>query len=433
MPESAASHLPRLRLRLTATAENIVRRGHPWVYSESIREQNRVGISGELGIVYDREDRFLALGFFDPDSPIRMRILHTGKPVTVDASFWRARLAATLARRTGLFDGLTTGYRLINGESDGWPGLVLDRYDDTCVLKLYATAWLKAVACGRASKSEAPIPVSSHEPSFGLHLLDLLTAVCAPRRVVLRLSRNLKNAAAEQGLVDGQELLSNPDGLVLDPLAIFSEDGLRFEAEVVRGQKTGFFLDQRENRRRIGRLAQSAEVLNVFSFSGGFSLHAARGGARSVVDLDISPVALESARRNFALNHDNPQITAVRHEQIQADAFAWLVDGPRRVFDCVICDPPSLAKREQERSGAIQAYGKLAASCLARVRPGGLLLAASCSAHVTIEEFYGAVRHAMQMSGRRIEEFATTGHAPDHPATFPEAHYLKAIYFRVHD
>lgn len=428
-PANSAIPTPRLRIRLTNTAEQIVRHGHPWVYSDSIREINRAGKSGEIAVIYDRNDRFLALGLFDPDSPIRLRILHTGKPVTLDTAFWQTRLATALKRREGLFGPDTDGYRCLNGESDGWPGLVLDRYGDTYVVKIYATTWLSSVAWIVA-------PGSTMTPPLGLDLCSLLGAQLPPRRLVLRLSRNLQAAAAEYGLHDGQELLvasANPPTGPVEPTVHFHEDGLEFEAEVVRGQKTGFFLDQRENRRRIATLTAGAEVLNAFSFSGGFSLHAARGGACSVADLDISPIALESARRNFSFNQHLPAVAAARHEQIQADAFEWLAVGPRRFFDCVICDPPSLAKRENERAGAIQAYGKLAASSLARVRPGGVLLAASCSAHVSTEEFYTVVRRAVQVSGRRADEFATTGHAPDHPATFPEAQYLKAIYFRLRD
>jgi 23S rRNA (cytosine1962-C5)-methyltransferase len=132
----------RLRLRITATAETIVRGGHPWVFADSVQASNRAGETGELAVIYDRKDRFLAVGLFDPDSPIRVRILHAGKPRTIDAAWWRARLEQALARRAGLFDAQTTGYRLIHGESDGWPGLVLDRYDTTLVLKLYTAAWL---------------------------------------------------------------------------------------------------------------------------------------------------------------------------------------------------------------------------------------------------------------------------------------------------
>src|SRR5881396_3212260 len=131
-----------LRLRVTGAAETAIRAGHPWVFAESLREQNREGRLGELAAIYDRKDRFLAIGLFDPGSPLRVRVLHAGKRMAIDAAWWRERLRQAIARRDGLFDERTTGYRWINGESDGWPGLVLDRYDTTLVLKLYTAAWL---------------------------------------------------------------------------------------------------------------------------------------------------------------------------------------------------------------------------------------------------------------------------------------------------
>ncbi|MFM8878755.1 MAG: class I SAM-dependent methyltransferase [Verrucomicrobiota bacterium] len=399
----SGSNPPRLRLRLTAAGEHAVRKGHPWVYSERIRETNREGISGEVAVVYDRNDRFMALGLYDPDSPIRFRVLHAGKPVMVDDAWWRARLAASLARREGVATDQTHGLRWINGESDGWPAMVVDQYAGTLVLKLYSVVWLPRVA----------------------DLTRWLREALNPERIVLRLSRNAALGFEQAGYHDGQNLW----GEDTSPSVVFLEDGLRFWSDVVKGQKTGFFLDQRDNRRRIGQSSAGLDVLNAFSFSGGFSLHAARGGARSVTDLDISPHALEAARRNFALNATDPRIAAVRHESVQSDAFAWL-ERSTDLFDIVICDPPSLAKRETERAGAIEAYHRLAVHSIARVRPGGLLLAASCSAHVTPEEFYAAVTEAAHRSGRRFVEEGYTGHAPDHPATFDEARYLKAAYLR---
>lgn len=398
--------VPRLRLRLTAAAESVVRAGHPWVYAERIKEANRPGVTGEIAIVYDRNDRFLALGLFDGESPIRLRVLHTGKPVMADDAWWYGRLAAAVARRDGLFDSSTDGYRLVNGESDGWPAMVVDRYAETLVLKLYSPVWIERVQ------------------QITAWLADLVK----PARIILRLSRNASDAFGRAGFHDGQNLF----GTATDGAVVFQEDGLKFWSDVVKGQKTGFFLDQRENRRRIGSLASGAEVLNAFSFSGGFSLHAARGGAKSVTDLDMSPHALEAARRNFALNQDDARVAGARHESVQADAFEWLEQGPGR-FDIVICDPPSLAKREHERAGAIEAYHRLAVSSIAKVRPGGLLLAASCSAHVSAEEFYAAVTEAARRSGRHFTEVEYTAHAADHRATFPEAFYLKAAYLRFED
>ncbi|EYB67468.1 hypothetical protein DEIPH_ctg040orf0032 [Deinococcus phoenicis] len=404
LPTSSPAR-PRLRLRVSAPAEAHLRAGHPWLYESSVREQNRAGEAGELAVVYDRRDRFLALGLYDPHSPLRLRVLHVGTPVTVNEAWWAHRLDLALLRRAPLFGpvnqaGETDGYRLLNGESDGFPGAVLDRYADTLVLKLYTAAWF---------------------PHLPL-LLELLAQRFPARRVVLRLSRNIEALAQAAVLHDGQTLVgAEPDGPV-----IFRESGLQFEADVVRGQKTGFFLDQRENRRRVETLSRGRRVLNAFSFSGGFSLYAARGGAREVVSLDISAHALASAERNFALN---PGLTA-RHETVQADVFEWLAQTGR-TFDLIVLDPPSLARREAEREGAIRAYAKLAADGLRRLAPGGVLVSASCSAHVSAEEFWEAVRGAARRSGRKWRELRTSRHAPDHHASFPEAEYLKAIYLQL--
>jgi 23S rRNA (cytosine1962-C5)-methyltransferase len=461
----------RLKLTLTATAESIVRGGHPWVYSDSIRAQNRAGTMGELAVMYDRKDKFLAVGLFDPDSPLRVRVLHAGKPTTLDDAWWQARLSSTLARRAGIADAQTNGLRLINGESDGWPGLVLDRYDTTLVLKLYTAAWLPRLAevtelvVGQASR------LSGGALANNLEHLDWRTSnqtggtpVPLPLRVVLRLSRNIQaiaeawdgsanppssrssrresapyankfkgsglTSAATTGPIgfrDGQILHGPP----LAGMVTFLETGIRFESDVLRGQKTGFFLDQRENRRRVESFSANADVLNAFSFSGGFSLYAARGGAKSVTDLDISQHALAAAERNFQLNHAHPNVVRAQHRAIQADAFEWLEQAKPAQFDVAIVDPPSLAKREAERAGAIQAYGRLAANGIRLLRPRGVLVAASCSAHVSAEEFFSTVRAAASRSSRRVEELGTALHAPDHAATIPEAQYLKCIYLRL--
>ncbi len=397
---------PRLRLHVTAAAENAVRRGHPWVFADRVRAQNRPGAMGELAVLYDRRDRFLALGLYDPSSPLRVRILHSGDPIELNASWWAGRLEAALGRRAGLFGPDTTAWRWIHGESDGWPGLVLDRYADVLVLKLYTAAWFPRL------------------DDLAALLLDRLK----PRSIILRLSRNTApDSSREPGPCDGSLLA----GEALTSPVLFLENGLRFEAEVVRGQKTGFFLDQRENRARVGKLARDADVLNAFSFSGGFSLYAARGGARRVTDLDLSAHALASARRNFDLNRDLPQVAAVLHETVQADTFAWLAHPPERRFDLIILDPPSLARRESERAGALAAYAHLAALAAGCLRSGASLVAASCSAHVPAGAFFTAVRDGVRRAGRAFEEILTTGQPPDHPATFPEAHYLKAVYLRV--
>jgi 23S rRNA (cytosine1962-C5)-methyltransferase len=203
---------------------------------------------------------------------------------------------------------------------------------------------------------------------------------------------------------------------------------LRFEADVVRGQKTGFFLDQRENRRIVEGLARDRTVLNAFSFSGGFSLYAARGGAKSVTDLDISVHALTAAKRNLGLNKMNPALAGCRRELIQADAFDWLTGNAGRKFDLIVLDPPSLAKREAgaRSNSGVPACGQ----AIKHLLPGGILVACSCSALSQ----RGVLRRGVLKRGeirRKFVELQRTGHAPDHPATFREAEYLKAIYLRI--
>jgi 23S rRNA (cytosine1962-C5)-methyltransferase len=394
----------RLRLRITAAAETAVRSGHPWIFSDSVLESNRAGKTGELAVIYDRKDKFLAVGLFDSDSPIRVRILHAGKPQTIDSAWWQTRLAKSLAIRRDLFDVQTNGFRLIHGESDGWPGLVLDKYDSTLVMKIYTSAWLPRLE----------------------ETVSLFKEKIPCERIVLRLSRNIQVTAEKQfQLRDGQVLFgSTPDAPV-----IFFENGLRFEADVLRGQKTGFFLDQRENRRELETLARGRRVLNAFSFSGGFSVYAARGGAKSVTDLDISAHALESSKRNFALNQNFPGVANCRHEIVQADAFEWLAASAEK-FDLIVLDPPSLAKRAVEREGAIRAYERLNSLGIQKLARDGILVAGSCSAHVSAVEFFDAVRRAAMKSGRKFAELKTLWHPPDHPASFKEAEYLKVIYLK---
>jgi len=390
-----------LRLRIASTAEWKVRSGHPWIFADSIKSQNRAGAMGELAVVYDKWDNFLAIGLFDPYSPIRVRVLHAGKPQTLDDAWWSERFANALKLREPLFDASTTGYRCIHGESDGWPGLVLDRFGDTAVLKIYSAVW------------------------FGQ--LERIAALVRERlpvqRLVVRLSRNVERLGAKEKITDGAILF----GPAIEELVLFRENGLAFEADVLKGQKTGFFLDQRENRVKVGELARGRSVLNTFSFSGGFSVYAARGGATSVTDLDISAHALEAAERNFRRN--SADTGDCRHELVKADAFDWLKHA-RDQFGVVVLDPPSFAKKESERKNALEAYARLATLGVARVEPSGILVAASCSAHIGAEEFFATVRSSARMSGRKFTELETTSHPADHPAKFAEAAYLKCIYLQ---
>lgn len=403
----------RLALRVTPEARRAIRQGHPWVFDRAITNQRGEGRPGDLAVIFDDRRRFLAIGLYDPASPIRVRVLQHGEPATIDRAFWRDRLAAAAALRAALPGRGVTGYRLVHGENDGLPGLVMDRYGDTLVVKLYTAAWLP-------------------------HLTDLVAALTAEpaiparlERVVLRLSRE----AARQveaitprtpGLTDGATLVGvPPEGPIR-----FLENGLRFEADVLRGQKTGFFFDQRDNRARVERLAAGRRVLNVFAYTGGFSLYAARGGATEILSLDVSAPALAAAERNFALNRDLPAVRAARHRTLAADAFAALGElrGRGERFDLVVVDPPALAKQADEIPAALAAYERLAASALGVTAPGGVLVMASCSSRVTADDFFAAVHRAANRAGRPLRELERTGHAVDHPVRFPEGAYLKCLF-----
>ena len=385
MKSSAAKTL---RLRLRPAAETIVRNGHPWVFADSIKEQNREGESGELAVIFDRNDKFLAVGLYDPQSPIRVRIVQAGKPIKVDGAFWKSRFDQAIDARRKLFDGSTNGFRCIHGENDGFPGLVLDRYAETFVAKIYTEPWL--------NRFDEIIPLIKSLPDC--------------KRIILRLSRNLRG--------EDRQLF----GPSLNGPVEFLENDLRFEADVLKGQKTGFFLDQRENRQIVETLARDCDVLNAFSFSGGFSLYAAHGGAKSVTDLDISSHALESAKRNFALNK-----IKTPHHTIQADTFEWLARKSESQYGLIILDPPSLAKRESEKEGALRAYRQLAESAIPWLSKNGFLVSASCSAHVRPEEFFETLTDFARR--HRLKEIQRTENPADHPATFPEARYLKCVYF----
>ncbi len=399
----------RIAVHLAPAATRAARRGHPWIYDQGIRKQNRDGETGDLTVLFDKNRNFIGIGLYDPESPIRIRVLHVGKQVQIDTAWLQQRLIDIFGKRKPLLDDpATTGYRLIHGENDALPGLVIDRYDTTLVIKLDTAAWL---------------------PHLGV-LVDLCRSLQDPERIVLRLSRSVKaSPALPADTSDGSILFGPP----LDGPVIFLENGIRFEAEPVDGQKTGFFLDQRDNRARVGDLAKDKSVLNVFAYTGGFSLYAARGGATSVVSLDISAPALEAAERNFTLNQDIASIAATKHEGLCDDAFdamKQLAEQNRR-FDVVILDPPSFARKQADVDKAVAAYERLARLGLRVLRRDGILVAASCSARVPAEVFFQTIQRAATGSKRPLNIIERTTHALDHPIGFPEGAYLKCLFARA--
>lgn len=364
-------------------------------------------------MVFDRERRFVAVGLYDPHSPIRMRALACREPTSIDDAFLASRIERAIDRRSALeatseqAQG-TDAYRLVHGESDGLPGFVADRYADTVVVKLYSHAWIPHLGAWR----------------------DALLERTRAARLVLRLSRQLSaRPAALEHAVDGSVIAGEP---IRGPL-YFRENGLRFEVDPLRGQKTGFFLDQRENRARVEAVARGRRVLNVFSYSGAFSLYAARGGAPEVWSLDRSPHALASAERNFALNRAHPSVAAARHVRAEGDAFQEMARLARRGerFGLVIVDPPSFATRRSQVEAASRSYGRLTQLALGLLDPGGRIVLASCSSAVAPEVFRDTVRAAAQGAGRPlrgVEEFAQP---LDHPLDFAEGRYLKCVFARA--
>ncbi len=395
-------------MRVTADALRQIRGGHPWLFDSSITSVSHDGAPGDLAVVFDGRRRFAAIGLWDPGSPVRMRILHAGEPTPVDDDFWTARLAAAIERRRALEESsATTAYRLVHGENDGLPGLVVDRYDRVTVMKIYSPAWFAHLAA----------------------IVPLVEAATGAASVVLRLGRNVARGPTH-GCADGMVVAGELD----EPVG-FLENGLRFETSPTAGQKTGHFLDQRDNRARVGELSRGCAVLDVFSCTGGFALHAAAGGARSVHLVDRSRHALAAADRNFWLNHRDPAVSACPVSRTTGDAFEVMdqLAAAGRHFDLVVVDPPSFASRQDAVPGALQAYGHLTRLAVDLLTPGGTLVQASCSSRVPAAAFFTTVHEAARDRGRSLEVLARTGHPVDHPIGFSHGEYLKALFATVGD
>lgn len=395
-----------LAVRVTRDAERWLRGGSPWLYEGSITSLSHEGQAGDLAVVFDHDRRFLAIGLFDPDSPIRIKVLHVGRPVDIDADFWRGRVDAAFTPRRELIDNPdTTGYRCIHGENDGLPGLIVDRYNNTLVAKLYSAAWWPHLAVVAAA------------------LVERMPEV---HRVVVRLARSVSPWG---DIADGTVVYGDP---LVAPIR-FLENGLEMEADVIAGQKTGHFLDQRDNRSLVGSMATGRRVLDVFASTGGFSLAAAAGGATSVHLVDLSAPALATAQRNLA---HNQHLTSVRATDVRTtigDAFevltAFRASGTR--FDLVVVDPPSFAHNQASVDKAVGAYRRLSELAVAVTEPGGTLVQCSCSSRVSEHAFAEAIHTAAQRVGRPLREFRRTGHAVDHPIGFEHGAYLNAIFATV--
>ncbi|MDA0882825.1 MAG: class I SAM-dependent rRNA methyltransferase [Bacteroidetes bacterium] len=390
----------RIAVKVRSKAERHIKEGHPWVFDESIEKENHPPRTGDLAIIFDqKKNQFLACGLYDLDSPIRIKLLQFKKGRAIDASWFKEKVAEAFTKRAALLKTDTNSFRLIYGENDGFPGVICDVYDECAVLKLYSGAWF---------------------PYMKL-LVEAILACVDLKCIVLRLSRNTAALKETFGFKNGDVIF----GVLENEEVVFKEHGIYFSANLIHGHKTGYFLDHRHNRKRVGELAQGKEVLDVFAYAGGFSVHALCGGANRVVSLDISAQALEMAKKNANLNGVFPQ-----HQLLVGDAFEQLsaLKKNKQIFDIVVVDPPSFAKKASEVAGAIKAYERLLALAYPLVRKGGILVFASCSSRLGSEDFFELVEQGLKRQGLDCSIFKTSFHDVDHPISFPEGAYLKCIY-----
>lgn len=403
-----------------------VMRRHPWVFSGAIHRVDGDPADGDVVEVLDAGSNWLARGTFNGRSQIRVRILTWDQDEAIDAGFWYRRLEQAVSARRAL--GLvapgretaeTTAYRVVHAESDYVPGLIVDRYGP----------WLLVQFLTLGVDQRRDVIVES--------LADLLEA--EPIRGIYERSdvevRQKEGLGQRTGVLWGEE---PPD------LVEIRENDLRFLVDLRSGHKTGFYLDQRDNRRRFSAHCADAEVLDGFAFTGGFAVSAAAGGASSVTLVDSSAPALELARRNIALNGGEPVArlrdpTLVglerRFEYLEADVFEALrrFRSQGRSFDVIVLDPPKFAHSRRDVERASRAYKDINLLALQLVRPGGLIFTFSCSGRVSADLFQKIVFGAVDDSGRKAQIIWRMSQGPDHPValTFPEGAYLKGLACRV--
>jgi 23S rRNA (cytosine1962-C5)-methyltransferase len=377
-----------------------LKRRHPWVFSGAIgRVVGKPG-AGETVELKSAAGAVLALAAYSPASQIRARVWSFAAGAAIDAAFFKERIAQALQRREGLAAAKhTNALRLVHGESDGLPGLVVDRYADVLVaqfLSAGAERWREAIL-------DALMETSACEAVFERSDAEV---------------RKLEGLAPRVGFARGnREARRCP----------IVEYGLNFRVDVEAGQKTGFFLDQRENRQRVRALAAGREVLDGFSYTGGFAIAALAGGAKRVTAVESSPAALEVAKENLAAN----PLDASRVEFVQADVFAQLrlLRDRNAKFDLVILDPPKFAPTAAQVQKAARAYKDINLWALKLLAPGGLLATFSCSGGVSAELFQSIVAGAALDAGTDAKIIERFGAAADHPVAleFPEGQYLKGL------
>lgn len=387
---------PKVMLKLGE--ERRLRQGHLWVFSNEVAEVTGRPAAGDVVEVVDQRGRSWGLAAFHPHSLITARLLGPDAH-DLDVSFFRARLERARALREVLFGDDASVYRLAYGESDGLPGLVVDRYERVLVVQIFSAAMERRKDV----------------------IVEVLTELFQPDAVVERSDshwRTLEGLPKVQGILLGR----------LQPPLQIELEGVRYRLDPLTGQKTGFFLDQRWNRPALARYCRGRRVLDCFCHLGGFALHAAQAGADRVLAVDASESCIAEVAENARLNE-------VRIEAEKAEVFAFLEaeKARKRSWDVIVLDPPSLAPRRKDAAAARKAYRRLNRLALEILREGGILATASCSEHVWEDVFYAEVRHAAADVRRVLQLLQRLHQAPDHPVlpAMPETAYLKMGIFRV--
>ncbi|MEX2644297.1 MAG: class I SAM-dependent rRNA methyltransferase [Acetobacterales bacterium] len=382
-----------------------IRGGHPWAYANEVTNQTalREVPSGALTMLRDGQGRTLALAGYNRHSLIAARVmarrgeLAPGEPI--GRAFFARRIAAAVGLRERFFD--RPYYRAVHAEADGLPGLVIDRHGDVVVLQFNAAA---------------------------MALLED-EVIAAVREVLVPATLVLRNDSAAREH-EGLERTVRVHGSAIDGPVVVEENGVRFRADALHGQKTGWFYDQRPSRSRIAGLAAGARVLDLYSHTGGFALRAAASGAESVTAVDSSGDALDLARRAADENGLDERCIFRR-----SDVFAELerLNGGAERFDIVVADPPAFVKSKKALTQGLRGYYKLARAAQILVRPGGFLYLASCSHHVDRDAFMGEVRKALGTAGRSARIVAADAAGPDHPVhpQLPESEYLKSVLLQL--
>lgn len=385
--------LPQIQLK--KPVERHIRGGHPWVFADALKIPRGLA-AGDVVDLLSMQGDFMARGTVEPDGPIGFRSWTMRQEEAVDPRLLSRRLREAHQMRRSVLGEDVTGWRLCHGEGDGVPGLHCDLYGSVASLRSDG-------ALGAAWESR---------------FIEAVDACVRPDTIVVR-NRTIEDGKSR--LIKGK----SADDVIIQ------ERNRRFHVDVMSGQKTGFFLDQRDNRDLVGRLSADRTVLNLFCYTGGFSVAAALMGARRVVSVDIARPAVEEAQRNFVLN----DIPTDQHGFEVADAFDVLGDLVKRppVYDLIVLDPPSFAANQKSLGRAKKAYEALNAMALRALAADGWLATASCSSHIHTQDFLEILSRAAQQSDRTIRVVEVRGAAPDHPRRlgFPEGQYLDFVLLHV--